>query len=929
MHERGEDKAWKTSTRLPFDAGNLKNWEWWLNKVGIALLLLGVALLFKLSAERGWLSYPLRVGFGLALGGGLLALGLRLYEGRRSFAQVLLGGGVGVLYTTGFAAFELYRLVPYPVAFAFMVAVTLLAFSLSLRQNDTSLSVIGVLGGLGTPFVLYSGTGGLGGLVLYVCLVLSGAGAIYLYKGWRSLLYSSFVGGWAVFLVGYLARIAGMEASAADRVALEAGVLFAWLLFWLVTMTREVLYLRNPDCWPKPEPGQMLRESPIARAIIGEPGSEQAGSWTRGAPHAHLLSISAPLLALAFTRGIWSLTGETLGLVALGMGALYAGATLVLRGVEGRRERGLYYTQGLVALLLATLGLVLVLAELSVDALFFTVAAEAAILHLVSRRLQDRLISVQAHILSALATGWLFYRIFDGLAETAFGADPDYTPFLNSGAVVNLCVVALTFWAARAVLPEDLGPLYRLVAHAALFCWISAELLSLPDGGDWTILVWALYAVALRLIARRSPGSENAEVYGVAAHGIAGLTGVWLLGRLFAEVAFLLLPGVAAAAFGPGDAVNLALITLAFGISTLVGATKAIYRIFGHAALLCWLSATLGALLDGGDLVFAVWTGYATGLHLLSRRLPAWSNAIASHALSAIVGFWLVLRLGAGTVEVLLGPSTGVGLPFLDLAAIAVAWGVSHLYPCSGAAYVYRLAATAAFSFWLMRELLAFRDGDAYLLVAWSVYAVAPHLASERLRDGSLFIAGHAQFFVAGVFLLGRLLFGLVEPAAVGTPFLSVDAVADLSVILLAAVASLVVRPGILASIYRLVAHVALLAFVWCELSVLPGSAGDALVTVVWGLYAAGLLVWGLRRDRAGLIRSGFATLFLVVGKLFLVDLAEVEAIWRVLLFLGCGGLFLTLSYYLRSLWHPNPKENNGAAVPLSAPQRGSGTLQD
>jgi hypothetical protein len=76
------------------------------------------------------------------------------------------------------------------------------------------------------------------------------------------------------------------------------------------------------------------------------------------------------------------------------MGALYVGATLVLRGVEGRRERGLYYTQGLVALLLATLGLVLVLAELSVDALFFTVAAEAAVLHLVSRRLQDRLISV-------------------------------------------------------------------------------------------------------------------------------------------------------------------------------------------------------------------------------------------------------------------------------------------------------------------------------------------------------------------------------------------------------------------------------------------------------------------------------------------------------------------------------------------------------
>ncbi|MDQ3302460.1 MAG: DUF2339 domain-containing protein [Actinomycetota bacterium] len=917
MHERGEDKSWKTSTRLPFDASNLKSWEWWLNKVGIALLLLGVAFLFKLSVERDWLSPLLRVGFGLALGAGLLALGLRLYTGRRSFAQVLLGGGVGVLYTTGFAAFELYGLAPYPIAFAFMVAVTLLAFSLSLRQDDPSLSVIGVLGGLGTPFVLYSGTGGLGGLVLYACLVLSGAGAIYLYKGWRSLLYSSFIGGWAVFLAGYLAGIAGMEAPAVDRVALQAGVLFAWLLFWLVPVTREVLHLGNPGRWPKPEPGQMLRESPIARAMIGEPGSDRAEAWTRGASHAHLLSVSAPLLALAFTRGVWSLPGETLGLVALGMSVLYTAAALVLLwGVEGRRERGLYYTQGLVALLLATVGLVLVLAELSVDALFFTVAAEAAVLHLVSRRLQDRLISVQAHILSALAIGWLFSRIFSGLAETAFGADPDYTPFLNSGAIVDLYVVALTFGAARVVLPEDLGPLYRLVAHAALFCWLSAELLSLPDGGDWTILVWALYAVALRLISRRSSVSENAEVYRIVAHGLAGLIGVWLLGRLFAEMTFLLLPGVDAAAFGFGDVVNLALITLAFGISPLVGATKTVYRIFGHAALLCWLSATLGALPDGGDLVFAAWTAYAAGLHLLSRRLPSWGTTIGSHALSAIVGLWLVLRLGAGTVEVLLGPSSGVGLPFLDLAVIVAAWSVSLLYPGSRAAYVYRLAATAAFSFWLMPELLAFQDGDAYLLIAWSVYAVALHLVSERLRDGSLSMAGHAQFFLAGIFLLGRLLFGLVEPASVGTPFVSVDAVADLSAILLAAVASLIVRPGILASIYRVAAHVALLAFAWRELSVLPGSAGDALVTVVWGLYAAGLLVWGLRRDRAGLIRGGFATLFLVVGKLFLVDLAGVEAIWRVLLFLGFGGLFLALSYYLRSLWRPGTKGKNGIAVP-------------
>ncbi|MDO8736122.1 MAG: DUF2339 domain-containing protein, partial [Thermoleophilia bacterium] len=49
-------------------------------------------------------------------------------------------------------------------------------------------------------------------------------------------------------------------------------------------------------------------------------------------------------------------------------------------------------------------------------------------------------------------------------------------------------------------------------------------------------------------------------------------------------------------------------------------------------------------------------------------------------------------------------------------------------------------------------------------------------------------------------------------------------------------------------------------------------------------------------------------TLFVVVGKLLLVDLGTVKAIWRVLLFIGFGGLFLVLSYFFQSLWKPTNK---------------------
>lgn len=44
-------------------------------------------------------------------------------------------------------------------------------------------------------------------------------------------------------------------------------------------------------------------------------------------------------------------------------------------------------------------------------------------------------------------------------------------------------------------------------------------------------------------------------------------------------------------------------------------------------------------------------------------------------------------------------------------------------------------------------------------------------------------------------------------------------------------------------------------------------------------------------------------TLALVVGKLFLVDLRNLDPLWRILLFLGVGALFLLVAYFVPNLW--------------------------
>lgn len=119
--------------------------------------------------------------------------------------------------------------------------------------------------------------------------------------------------------------------------------------------------------------------------------------------------------------------------------------------------------------------------------------------------------------------------------------------------------------------------------------------------------------------------------------------------------------------------------------------------------------------------------------------------------------------------------------------------------------------------------------------------------------------------------------------------------------ILAAAAVAYLKKTGRAQMIYGLAAHLALLAWLGRELSGFEN--GQGYVTISWGVYAAILLMLALRLGQARLRQVALGTLILVVAKLFLVDLSELETIWRVLLFMGFGAVFLLLSYYFPKLW--------------------------
>ncbi len=169
--------------------------QYWLNRVGIVAILIGVSYFLKLAFENNWIGPTGRIAIGLLAGIGFVLWSERFRaRGYAAFSYSLKAVGIGTLYLSLWGAFQIYHLIPAAAAFAAMIVVTASTIALALSQNAELLATFALIGGFATPVLLSTGQNHEAVLFSYLCLLDAGILEMTAAKPWRRLLWGSFAG---------------------------------------------------------------------------------------------------------------------------------------------------------------------------------------------------------------------------------------------------------------------------------------------------------------------------------------------------------------------------------------------------------------------------------------------------------------------------------------------------------------------------------------------------------------------------------------------------------------------------------------------------------------------------------------------------------------------------------------------------------------
>ena len=178
----------------------------WLLYVWVVAIVVGVSYFVKLAFDNEWITEVARVAIGGVAGSALIYAGVRFARaGYPLYGQMIIGGGIAILYVSIYGAFNFYNLIPQPLAFALMCGVTVAAAWLATQQHSQALALMAVGGGFATPFLMATGRDAQIALFAYDVVLVAGTMYLARRREWPGLHLVSYAGT-VLTLVAWAAR---------------------------------------------------------------------------------------------------------------------------------------------------------------------------------------------------------------------------------------------------------------------------------------------------------------------------------------------------------------------------------------------------------------------------------------------------------------------------------------------------------------------------------------------------------------------------------------------------------------------------------------------------------------------------------------------------------------------------------------------------
>lgn len=208
-------------------------WAKYLARAGVGAILLGVAFFLKLAIDYGWIGVMGRVAIGVIVGLIGLIVGQVLRAKYKSYSDVLIGGGLAVLYVTVFFAHYYYHLISTPVALGLMVGITAISVIMSVVDKAEGLARIGIIGGFLAPLLISIQNTDLFDLLTYALILDIGVLITAFSRRWHSLNFIAFVGTFILY------SVALVQSFTAD---LRMPVLLYTTIFFIIFLAVSIMH---------------------------------------------------------------------------------------------------------------------------------------------------------------------------------------------------------------------------------------------------------------------------------------------------------------------------------------------------------------------------------------------------------------------------------------------------------------------------------------------------------------------------------------------------------------------------------------------------------------------------------------------------------------------------------------------------------------